>query len=190
VGTVTEIYDYLRLLFAKVGVPECPTHHIPVASQTPQQIIDDVYKKGNGAKFYVLAPMAAGKKGEFLAEFQKWAKKGFVKAKVDGKMIELGKATKLAKTKTHDIDLVIDQLILKDSLKLRLSESINTALSMANGRVIIETLDGERTPYSLHSACPICGFGFPEIEPRLFSFNNPRGACETCHGLCTIDLIE
>jgi excinuclease ABC subunit A len=190
VGTVTEIYDYLRLLFAKVGVPECPTHHIPVASQTPQQIIDDVYKKGNGAKFYVLAPMAAGKKGEFLAEFQKWAKKGFVKAKVDGKMIELGKATKLAKTKTHDIDLVIDQLILKDSLKLRLSESINTALSMANGRVIIETLDGERTPYSLHSACPICGFGFPEIEPRLFSFNNPRGACETCHGLGTIDLIE
>jgi excinuclease ABC subunit A len=190
VGTVTEIYDYLRLLFAKVGVPECPTHHIPVASQTPQQIIDDVYKKGNGAKFYVLAPMAAGKKGEFLAEFQKWAKKGFVKAKVDGKMIELGKATKLAKTKTHDIDLVIDQLILKDSLKLRFSESINTALSMANGRVIIETLDGERTPYSLHSACPICGFGFPEIEPRLFSFNNPRGACETCHGLGTIDLIE
>jgi excinuclease ABC subunit A len=190
VGTVTEIYDYLRLLFAKVGVPECPTHHIPVASQTPQQIIDDVFKKGNGAKFYVLAPMAAGKKGEFLAEFQKWAKKGFVKAKVDGKMIELGKATKLAKTKSHDIDLVIDQLILKDSLKLRLSESINTALSMANGRVIIETLDGERTPYSLHSACPICGFGFPEIEPRLFSFNNPRGACETCHGLGTIDLIE
>lgn len=190
VGTVTEIYDYLRLLFAKVGVPECPTHHIPVASQTPQQIIDDVFKKGNGAKFYVLAPMAAGKKGEFLAEFQKWAKKGFVKAKVDGKMIELGKATKLAKTKTHDIDLVIDQLILKDSLKLRLSESINTALSMANGRVIIETLDGERTPYSLHSACPICGFGFPVIEPRLFSFNNPRGACETCHGLGTIDLIE
>lgn len=190
VGTVTEIYDYLRLLYAKVGVPECPIHHIPVASQTPQQIIDDVFKKGNGAKFYVLAPMAAGKKGEFLAEFQKWAKKGFVKAKVDGKMIELGKATKLAKTKTHDIDLVIDQLILKDSLKMRLSESINTALSMANGRVIIETLDGERTPYSLHSACPVCGFGFPEIEPRLFSFNNPRGACETCNGLGTADLVE
>ncbi|UOF01676.1 excinuclease ABC subunit UvrA [Bdellovibrio reynosensis] len=190
VGTVTEIYDYLRLLYAKVGVSECPTHHIPVTSQTPQQIIDDVFKKSMGTKFYVLAPMASGKKGEFLAEFQRWAKKGFVKAKVDGKMIELDKASKLAKTKTHDIDLVIDQLILKDSLKLRLSESINTSLSMANGRVIIETLNGERTAYSLHSACPICGFSFPEVEPRLFSFNNPRGACETCHGLGTIDLEE
>ncbi|MDG0816134.1 excinuclease ABC subunit UvrA [Bdellovibrio svalbardensis] len=190
VGTVTEIYDYLRLLYAKLGVPECPTHHIPVASQTPQQIIEDVLKKSAGAKFYVLAPMASGKKGEFLAEFQKWAKKGFVKAKVDGKIIELDKATKLAKTKAHDIDLVVDQLILKDGLKLRLSESINTALSLAGGRVIIETLTGERTNYSMHSACPVCGYGFPEIEPRLFSFNNPRGACPTCHGLGTIDLVE
>lgn len=190
VGTVTEIYDYLRLLFAKVGVPECPTHHIPVASQSPQQIIDDVMKKSMGTKFYVLAPMASGKKGEFLAEFQRWAKKGFVKAKVDGKMIDLDKATKLAKTKTHDIDLVVDQLILKDNLKLRLSESINTAISMANGRIIIETLSGERTNYSIHSACPICGYSYPDIEPRLFSFNNPRGACGTCHGLGTIDLVE
>lgn len=190
VGTVTEIYDYLRLLYAKVGVPECPIHHIPVSSQTPQQIIEEIFKKGQGAKFYVLAPMASGKKGEFLAEFQRWAKKGFVKAKVDGKIIELGKATKLAKTKTHDIDLVVDQLILKDSMKLRLSESINTALSMANGRVIIETLDGERTSYSLHSACPTCGYSFPEIEPRMFSFNNPRGACQTCNGLGTLDLVE
>lgn len=190
VGTVTEIYDYLRLLFAKVGVPECPEHHIPVSSQTPQQIVDDVLKKSMGTKFYVLAPMASGKKGEFLAEFQRWAKKGFVKAKIDGKMIDLDKATKLAKTKTHDIDLVVDQLILKDSLKLRLSESINTAISMANGRVIIETLTGERVSYSIHSACPICGYSYPDIEPRLFSFNNPRGACGTCHGLGTIDLIE
>ncbi len=105
-------------------------------------------------------------------------------------MVELDKATKLAKTKTHDIDLVVDQLILKDNLKLRLSESINTALSMANGRVVIETLNGERVSYSLHSACPICGYSFPEIEPRMFSFNNPRGACPTCHGLGTIDLVE
>jgi excinuclease ABC subunit A len=190
VGTVTEVYDYLRLLYAKVGVPQCPIHHVPVSSQTPQQIIEDIVKKGQGAKFYILAPMASGKKGEFLAEFQKWAKKGFVKAKVDGKMIDLDKATKLAKTKTHDIDLVVDQLILKDNIKHRLSESINTALSMANGQVIIETLDGKRTSYSLHSACPICAYSFPEIEPRMFSFNNPRGACPTCHGLGTIDLVE
>lgn len=190
VGTVTEIYDYLRLLYAKVGVPECPIHHVAVTSQSPQQIIDDVLKKSAGTKFYVLAPMASGKKGEFLAEFQRWARKGFVKAKVDGKMIELEKATKLAKTKTHDIDLVIDQLILKDNFKHRLSESINTALSMADGRVIIETVDGDRTNYSLHSSCPECGFSFPELEPRMFSFNNPRGACTTCNGLGTLDLVE
>lgn len=190
VGTVTEIYDYLRLLYAKIGNPKCPIHHIPVSSQTPQQIIEDIFHKSAGIKFYVLAPMASGKKGEFLAEFQKWAKKGFVKAKVDGVMIELSKAKKLAKTKTHDIDLVVDQLILKDTMKGRLAESINTALSMAGGRIIIETTDGERTAYSLHSSCPTCGFTFPELEPRMFSFNNPRGACQTCNGLGTMDLEE
>ncbi|AGH95203.1 excinuclease ABC subunit UvrA [Pseudobdellovibrio exovorus] len=190
VGTVTEIYDYLRLLYAKVGIPECPIHHVPVTSQTPQQIIDDIFKKSMGTKFYILAPMAQAKKGEFLAEFQRWAKKGFVKAKVDGQYIELERATKLAKTKTHDIDLVVDQLILKDTIKHRLSESINTALSLSNGRVIIETVSGERINYSLHSTCPICAFSFPDLEPRLFSFNNPRGACPTCNGLGTLDLVE
>jgi excinuclease ABC subunit A len=190
VGTVTEIYDYLRLLFAKVGTPECPTHHIAVQSQTPQQIIDDIFKKSVGTKFSILAPMAQSKKGEFLAEFQKWAKKGFVKAKVDGQYIELEKATKLTKTKTHDIDLVVDQLILKDTIKHRLSESINTALSLAGGRLVLEMQSGERINYSLHSTCPVCGFSFPELEPRLFSFNNPRGACLTCNGLGTLDLIE
>lgn len=190
VGTVTEIYDYLRLLFAKVGIPECPTHHVPVESQTPQQILEDITSKYMNGKFYVLAPVAQGKKGEFLNEFQKWAKKGFVKAKVDGKLIELEKASKLAKTKAHDIDLVVDQIILKDSILRRLSDSLNTAISMAEGRVVIEFLDGKRISYSIHSACPQCGYGFPQIEPRIFSFNNPRGACETCHGLGTTDLIE
>lgn len=190
VGTVTEIYDYLRLLYAKVGTPECPIHHIPVESQTPQQIIDEIFKKSMGTKFYVLAPIVQGRKGEFLAEFQKWAKKGFIKAKVDGKFIELNQASKLAKTKVHDIDLVIDQLILKETLKHRLSESINTALSMANGRLVIETIDGKRENFSLHSSCPECGFSFPELEPRMFSFNNPRGACPSCNGLGTLDLVE
>ncbi len=190
VGTVTEIYDYLRLLFAKIGVPECPTHQIPVSSQTPQQILEDVLRKEASTKFYVLAPMAQGKKGEFLAEFQKWAKKGFVKAKVDGQFIELEKAQKLAKTKAHDIDLVVDQLVIKDNVRTRLAESINTALSMADGRLVIESTAGDRTTYSMHSACPICGFSFPDLEPRLFSFNNPRGACATCNGLGTLDLVE
>lgn len=190
VGTVTEIYDYLRLLYAKVGVPECPIHHIPVSSTTPQQIVEEIQKKGQGAKFYILAPMAQGKKGEFLAEFQKWAKKGFVKAKVDGKFIDLESAQKLAKTKSHEIDLVVDQIVLKDNVRIRLAESVNTAMSLANGRVVIETVGGERTSYSLHSACPTCGFSFPDIEPRIFSFNNPRGACQTCNGLGTLDLLE
>ncbi len=190
VGTVTEIYDYMRLLFAKVGTPECPTHHIPVVSQTPQQIVDDIFRKSMGTKFLILAPMAQAKKGEFLAEFQKWSKKGFVKAKVDGAYVELEKATRLAKTKTHDIDLVVDQLILKDNIKHRLNESINTALSMAQGRLVIETLNGERVNYSLHSTCPVCAYSFPELEPRLFSFNNPRGACQSCNGLGTLDLVE
>lgn len=191
VGTITEVYDYLRLLFAKVGVPECPIHHIAVSSQTPRQITDDILKKNLGIKFLILAPMAQSKKGEFLMEFQKWSKKGFIKAKIDGHYIELEKATKLVKTKTHDIDLVVDQLILKESLQHRLSESINTALTMANGRVVIEILDsGERLNYSIYSTCPVCAFSFPELEPRLFSFNNPRGACRTCHGLGTSDLVE
>lgn len=194
VGTVTEIYDYLRLLYAKIGIPECPTHKIPVTSQTPQQIIDDIQKKEAGAKFYILAPMAQGKKGEFLSEFQKWARKGYIKAKVDGDMIDLEKFIaanrKLAKTKSHDIDLVIDQMVLKGDVKLRLAESINAALSMAGGRVIIESIDGVRTAYSMHSACPICAFSFPDLEPRIFSFNNPRGACGTCNGLGTLDLVE
>lgn len=190
VGTITEIYDYLRLLFAKVGVPECPTHHVPVESQTPQQIYDEIFKKSVGTKFSVLAPMAQSKKGEFLAEFQKWAKKGFIKAKVDGEYIELEKATRLAKTKTHDIDLVVDQLILKESIGHRLKESINTALSLANGRLVIEMHTGDRINYSLKSTCPICAFSFPELEPRLFSFNNPRGACRTCNGLGSADLVE
>lgn len=190
VGTVTEVYDYLRLLYAKIGIPECPTHKIPVTSSTPQQILEDILKKEMGSKFYILAPMAQGKKGEFLAEFQRWARKGFVKAKVDGEFIELEKAQKLAKTKTHDIDLVVDQMVLKDNVRARLAESINTALSMAQGRLILETTSGERIAYSMHMSCPICQYSFPELEPRLFSFNNPRGACETCNGLGTLDLVE
>lgn len=194
VGTITEVYDYLRLLYAKVGTPLCPTHHVPVSSQTPQQIINDILKKSAGTKFYILAPMAQGKKGEFLAEFQKWAKKGFAKAKIDGVFKDLETAQKLAKTKEHDIDLVVDQLILKDGITHRLSESVNTALSLAAGRLVIETIgknaDVTRTNYSIHSACPQCGYSFPEMEPRLFSFNNPRGACITCHGLGTLDLVE
>lgn len=190
VGTITEIYDYLRLLFAKVGIPECPTHHIPVASQSPQDMLEGVLRLGEGAKVFILAPMAQNKKGEFLAEFQKWFKKGFIKAKIDGEFIELDKAKKLTKTKAHTIDLVVDQLIVKESVKTRIAESLNTAIQMADGQVVIETTQGKRTLFSLKSSCPDCGYAFPQLEPRLFSFNNPRGYCETCKGLGTLDFVE
>ncbi|MES2856130.1 MAG: ABC-ATPase UvrA, partial [Bdellovibrionota bacterium] len=190
VGTVTEIYDYLRLLYAKVGTPHCPTHHVPVAGQLPDQIIDDILKQPAGTRLIVMSPFAQGKKGEFLNEFQKFVKRGFVSAKVDGAFIDLENAKKLTKTKAHDIDIVIDKIVIKDGVRGRLAESVHTAIQHGNGRVVVEKTSGERKSYSIHSACPICGFGFPEIEPRFFSFNNPRGACGTCNGLGTIDIVE
>ncbi len=190
VGTVTEVYDFLRLLYSKVGIPECPNHHLPLTHQTPQQIIESILKLKEGSKFYILAPMAESQKGEFLNEFQKWIKKGFIKARVDGEMIELQNAKKLSKHKAHTIDLVVDQLILKSTLKDRISQSVHTALNMAQGKLIIEFVDGKRTLYSLKAICPQCSFSFPELEPRLWSFNHPRGACSACKGLGTLDIVE
>lgn len=190
VGTVTEVYDYLRLLYAKIGVPECPTHHRPLASQTPAQIVSTLMAWPENTKFLLLAPMAENKKGEFLKEFQKWAQKGFLKARVDGVFMDLTAPKKLAKTKAHTIDLVVDQLMVKANLQERIKTSVNAALSMAQGRLVIEKLNGERTLFSLKSVCPDCGFSFPELEPRLFSFNHPKGACKECHGLGTLDVVE
>lgn len=190
VGTVTEVYDYLRLLYAKVGTAHCPTHKVPVAGQTPDQIISDIEKSGEGARLIILAPFAQGKKGEFYAEFQKWLKRGFVSAKIDGQYVDLDKAKKLAKTKSHDIDIVIDKVIIKKGVRGRLAESVNMAIQYGGGRVVVEKTTGERKSYSIYSACPVCAFSFPEIEPRFFSFNNPRGACPTCNGLGTIDIEE
>ncbi len=190
VGTVTEVYDYLRLLYAKVGVAHCPTHKVPVAGQTPDQIIADIEKAGAGSRLIILSPFAQGKKGEFLNEFQKFLKRGFLSAKIDGVYTDLEKAKKLVKTKAHDIDIVVDKIVLKDGIRTRLAESVHTSLQHGNGRVVVETLKGERKSYSMYSACPVCGFSFPEIEPRFFSFNNPRGACRTCNGLGTIDIEE
>lgn len=198
VGTITEIYDYLRLLFAKVGTAHCPEHGYPMSGQTPAQIQEEIMRLPDGSRLLILAPVAQGKKGEFLAEFQKWAKKGFVKARVDGVFIELDSAQKLAKHKAHDIDLVVDQIILKSGIEKRLAESVHTSLILSNGRVVVEVLKGargqettsERKGFSIHSSCPQCGLSFSEQEPRLFSFNNPRGACPDCKGLGTLDVIE
>jgi excinuclease ABC subunit A len=183
VGTVSEVYDYLRLLFARIGVPLCPQHKIPVTSQSPQQIVDEVQALPVGTKYFVLAPVAQGKKGEFLSDFQKWIKKGFSRGRIDGEWIDLDKAKKLAKRKSHDIEIMIDRLVVDEKYLSRLKESVHLALSLSNGLVMIEPVGTVPKIYSIHRACPQCAFSFPELEPRLFSFNNPRGACPTCSGL-------
>lgn len=190
VGTVTEIYDFLRLLYARIGIPHCPTHNIPVTSSRPEQIVDDIKKLSQGAKFLVLAPMAQGEKGEYFAEFQKWIKKGYVKARIDGEWVDLDKAKKLEKHKRHEIELVIDKLINEEKYIPRLRESIHKALSLTNGLVSVEVLGQKSKVYSIHRSCPICAFSFPELEPRLFSFNNPRGACPTCLGMGILNYDE
>lgn len=183
VGTVTEIYDFLRLLYARVGQPNCPVHNIPVQSTKPEQILNEILKLPKNTKFTIMAPMAQGDKGEYFAEFQKWIRKGFVKAKIDGQVIDLDKAKKLEKHKRHDIDLIVDKLLNEEKYIPRIRESINRAVSMAKGSVAIEVQGEPIKIYSIHRACPICAFSFPDLEPRMFSFNNPRGACSTCHGL-------
>lgn len=191
VGTVTEVYDYLRLLYARVGTPHCPTHGLALEGQLPQEIVDSIMGMKSGTKFLLLAPVARGKKGEFLAEFQKWLKKGFTRARVDGEWIELEDATKLAKNKAHDIDLLIDRLVVDSKFMGRLKESLNLALSLAQGLAKVERVDsGQIETYSIHRSCPECGHVCPDLEPRLFSFNNPRGACPTCNGLGTLDFEE
>lgn len=186
VGTVTEIYDYLRLLFARVGAPHCYNCSRPISSQTVKQMMDRLMDLPDGTKIHVLAPMIRGKKGEYLAEFRKWMKQGYVRARIDGQVIELAQAKKLEKTKSHDIDLFIDRLIIKDSVHPRLTDALETALRLTEGLAKIELVDkGEFINLSSLNACTYCGINYPEIEPRLFSFNNPRGACPECNGLGT-----
>lgn len=190
VGTITESYDYLRLLFARVGTPQCPAHHVAVEQQTPNEIVQALLGYEPNSRFMILASLAQQKKGEFSKELMSWKKKGFVSAKIDGKFVDLSSVTKLAKTKPHDIDLVIDKLVLKGDLSQRLAASVNTCLGLTKGTVTVEFIDGKRQQFSIHSACPECGFSFPALEPPMFSFNNPRGACETCGGLGTVDIEE
>ena len=183
VGTTTEIFDFLRLLFSKVGVPHCPEHGIPVTAFRREEIEKEILSLKKGTKFYIFAPVVEGKKGEFVKEKEKWLKKGYLKARVDGELIYLEQMKKLAKRKDHSISLVVDQLVLKPGMEARLSEAVSKALSEANGRVLVSVVDGDETVYSVDSACSICGYSFPELETRHFSFNNPKRACETCNGL-------
>ncbi len=183
VGTVTEIYDYLRLLYARIGVPYCPSCGKEITSQSIDQIVSEILLRENG-KIMVLAPIARGAKGEYKKEFAKMLQEGFVRARVDGEVVEISEGMSLKKTFKHTIEIVVDRLVLRDTVKSRLSESVETALKYGDGLVVIHDVDkGEDTTYSEKHACPDCGFTIDEIEPRLFSFNNPFGACPECTGL-------
>src|SRR5690349_16407028 len=186
VATVTEIYDYMRLLWARVGVPYSPATGLPIVSQTVSQMVDRVMAMPEGTRLYLLAPIARRRKGEYRKELLDLQKRGFQRVKVDGKMYEVEEVPALKKNFTHDISVVVDRLVVGPELGNRLADSFETALGLAEGLAIAENADtGEETLFSAKFACPVSGFTIPEIEPRLFSFNNPFGACPACDGLGT-----
>jgi len=187
VGTVTEINDYMRLLWARIGVPYSPTTGLPIQAQTITQMVDRTMAMGDGTRLYILAPIVRGRKGEYRKEFSELMKKGFQRVKVDGKLYEIEKTPVLNKKVKHDIEVVIDRVVVRDGIEARLAESLEIALELADGIAHAENADlkgsNARTIFSAKFACPISGFTIDEIEPRLFSFNNPFGACPTCDGI-------
>ncbi|MEM1288033.1 MAG: excinuclease ABC subunit UvrA [Pseudomonadota bacterium] len=192
VATVTEIYDYMRLLWARVGIPYSPARGLPIESQTVSQMVDRVMALPEGTRLYLLAPIVRGRKGEYRKEIAELMKQGFQRLKVDGAYYEIAEAPKLDKKFKHDIDVVVDRIVVRDDLATRLADSFETALKLADGLAVAEMADlkeGESEPdrivFSERFACPVSGFTIPEIEPRLFSFNSPHGACPTCDGLGT-----
>jgi excinuclease ABC subunit A len=186
VGTVTEIYDYMRLMFARVGIPYSPATGLPIESQTVSQMVDRVLAMPEGTRLYLLAPIARGRKGEYKREFADLRKRGFQRVKIDGELHELEAVPALDKNKKHDIEVVVDRLIVRPDVATRLADSFETALELADGLAFVEdAAGGERTIFSARFACPVSGFTIDEIEPRLFSFNNPYGACPACDGLGT-----
>ena len=184
VGTVTEIHDYMRLLWARVGVPYSPETGLPIESQTVSQIVDQIMAMGDGTKLYLLAPIVRGRKGEYKKEFKELQAKGFQRVKVDGELYEITEVPELNKKLKHDIEVVVDRLVVRDDIATRLADSVETALNLADGLCIAEdATSGDQKLFSEKFACPVSGFTIPEIEPRLFSFNSPHGACPTCDGL-------
>ena len=182
VGTVTEVYDFLRLLFAKIGVPYCPNHHIPIQGDTKEEMVKKVLALPEGAKIWVMAPVIMHSKGEHKAVFEKYLHEGFIRARVDGEIVSLEDEIKLDKNKEHDIDIVVSRFVMKDGIRDRVSEALEIALKFSGGFVKVMYDDNELF-LSEHYACKECGFTMPKIEPRLFSFNSPLGACPECNGL-------
>lgn len=186
VGTITEVYDYLRLLFARVGEPRCPTHNTPLTAQTISQIVDQVLALPEGSRMMLLAPVVKGRKGEHTKLLDGIAAQGYIRARIDGEICDLSDPPKLELQKKHTIEVVVDRFKIRADLATRLAESLETALELSGGIVVIADMDNpaaEELVFSANFACPHCGYSVPELEPRMFSFNNPAGACPTCDGL-------
>ena len=184
VGTVTEIYDYMRLLWARIGVPYSPATGLPIESQTVSQMVDRIMAMPEGSKIYLLAPVVRGRKGEYRKEFKDWQKKGFSRVKVDGTLYNIEEVPELNKNNKHNIEILVDRLIVKPGIETRVAASVESALALSDGLVYVEDLtSGEIKTLSAKFACPVSGFTIEEIEPRIFSFNNPHGACPVCDGL-------
>jgi excinuclease ABC subunit A len=183
VGTVTEIYDYLRLLFARVGHPHCPEHGVEITSQTVEQMVDRIMQYPEKTRLQILAPVISGRKGEHKNLFADIAKQGFVRVRVDGELRDLSENIELEKNKKHTIEVVVDRIVVKDDIEARLADSIETALNLSGGQLLVDIMGQEELRFSSNFACPICGFSMEELTPRMFSFNTPFGACPDCDGL-------
>jgi excinuclease ABC subunit A len=183
VATVTEIYDYMRLLWARIGHPTCPVHGVEIASQSVEEIVDKILALEERSKLQLLAPVISGRKGEHIKVLENLQKEGYVRLRIDGEMVEITDDIQLEKTKKHTIEVVVDRIVIKDGIKSRLSDSVETALKLGEGQLIVDVIGQEELSFSERHACPICGFSISELEPRLFSFNAPYGACPTCDGL-------
>ena len=183
VGTVTEVYDYLRLLFARVGRPTCPNHGIEISSQTIEQMVDRIMEYPERTKMQILAPVVSGRKGTHVKVFDEIKKQGYVRVRVDGEMLDLSDDIELEKNKKHSIEVVVDRIVVKEGVASRLADSLESALGLGEGNVIVDVMGEEELLFSENHACPICGFSIGELEPRMFSFNSPYGACPECDGL-------
>lgn len=183
VGTVTEIYDYLRLLFARIGHPHCPEHGIEITSQTVEQMVDRILQYPEKTRLQILAPLVSGRKGEHKTLFSDIAKQGFVRVRVNGELRELSEKIELEKNKKHSIEVVVDRIVVKEDVRARLSDSIETALNLSGGQLLVDMMGQEELRFSSNFACPICGSSIDELSPRMFSFNSPFGACPDCDGL-------
>ena len=180
---MTEIYDYLRLLFARIGTPICPNHGIEITSQTVEQMVDRVLEYPERTKLQVLAPIVSGRKGAHVKVLEDIKKQGYVRVRVDGEMLDVSEEITLDKNKKHSIEVVIDRIVVKEGIASRLADSLESALKLGGGRVLIDVMGEEELLFSEHHACPHCGFSIGELEPRMFSFNSPFGACPSCDGL-------